>query len=87
MKKENFDLSNMVFGKLPPQARELEEAVLGAVMIEKNALNNLIDVNLKPECFYVESHQIIFRAMIDMEQKGIPIDILTVVQELEKKVN
>lgn len=83
-KGSTADLSAMVYGKLPPQAKELEEAVLGAVMLEKSAFDNLIDTNLKPECFYVEAHQIIFTAMQSMQQRGIPIDILTVVEELKR---
>jgi replicative DNA helicase len=84
-KAAGIDLSTMVYGKVPPQAKELEEAVLGAIMLEKSAFDSLIDTNLKPECFYVEAHQIIFQAMQDMQQRGIPIDILTVVEELKRK--
>jgi replicative DNA helicase len=84
-RKPGMDLSTMVYGKLPPQARELEEAVLGAIMLEKSAFDSLVDTNLKPECFYVEAHQTIFSAMQDMQQRGIPIDILTVVEELKRK--
>ncbi|MFY7964864.1 MAG: replicative DNA helicase [Chitinophagaceae bacterium] len=84
-RKHNIDISTMVYGKVPPQARELEEAVLGAIMLEKSAFDSLTDTNLKPECFYVEAHQIIFSAMRDMQQRGIPIDILTVVEELKRK--
>jgi replicative DNA helicase len=84
-RKPSVDISTMVYGKIPPQARELEEAVLGAIMLEKSAFDSLTDTNLKPECFYVEAHQIIFSAMRDMQQRGIPIDILTVVEELKRK--
>jgi replicative DNA helicase len=83
-RKPSLDLSTMVYGKIPPQAKELEEAVLGAIMLEKSAFDTLTDTNLKPECFYVEAHQIIFTAMRDMQQRGIPIDILTVVEELKR---
>ena len=84
-RKSSVDISTMVYGKIPPQARELEEAVLGAIMLEKSAFDSLTDTNLKPECFYVEAHQIIYSAMRDMQQRGIPIDILTVVEELKRK--
>jgi replicative DNA helicase len=70
-------------GKLPPQAIELEEAVLGALMLEKNALNAVIDI-LKPESFYKESHQKIFAAIVNLFQKTEPVDILTVTNELKK---
>jgi len=78
------DLSTMIYGKVPPQARDLEEAVLGAVMLEKAAFDTVIEI-LKPECFYVDSHQRIFRAMQSLANKSQPIDILTVVEELRSR--
>src|SRR6266404_8567955 len=83
-RKSSLDLSTMVYGKVPPQAKELEEAVLGAIMLEKNAFDTVAEI-LKPECFYVESHQHIFRCMQSLAQKSQPIDILTVVEELRFK--
>lgn len=68
-------------GKLPPQALDLEEAVLGALMLEKDALSVVIDI-LKPESFYKDSHQKIFEAITRLFQKSSPIDILTVSSEL-----
>jgi len=69
-------------GKLPPQAIELEEAVLGAIMLEKDALASIIDI-IKPEAFYKEAHQIIFSAITRLFAKTEPIDILTVTNELK----
>src|SRR6476661_5208378 len=83
-RKPSLDLSTMVYGKVPPQAKELEEAVLGAIMLEKSAFDNVVEI-LKPECFYVEAHQRIYRAMQGLQQKNQPIDILTVVEELKSK--
>lgn len=80
-RKTPIDLSTMVYGKVPPQARELEEAVLGAIMLEKGAFDNVVEI-LKPECFYVDAHQRIFKAMQGLANKSQPIDILTVVEEL-----
>ena len=60
--KTPLDLGNMVFGKIPPQAKELEEAILGAIMLEKSAFDTVIEI-LKPECFYIEAHQRIYKAM------------------------
>jgi replicative DNA helicase len=80
-RKAPIDLSTMVYGKLPPQAKELEEAVLGAIMLEKGAFDAVVEI-LKPECFYVDAHQKIFRAMKGLANKSQPIDILTVVEEL-----
>jgi len=68
-------------GKLPPQATDLEEAVLGALMLEKDALTNVIDI-LKPESFYKESHKAIYQAIYDLFQETEPIDILTVTNKL-----
>lgn len=83
-RKSALDLSTMVYGKVPPQAKELEEAVLGAIMLEKSAFDTVIEI-LKPECFYVEAHQRIFRSMQSLAQKSMPIDLLTVVEELRIK--
>ena len=83
-RKSSFDLSTMVYGKVPPQAKDLEEAVLGAIMLEKSAFDTVIEI-LKPECFYVEAHQLIYLAMRSLQQKSMPIDILTVAEELRLK--
>lgn len=80
-RKSPVDLGTMVYGKVPPQAKDLEEAVLGAIMLEKGAFDTIIEI-LKPECFYVEAHQRIFKAFQALAQKSLPIDILTVVEEL-----
>lgn len=70
-------------GKLPPQAIELEEAVLGALMLEKDALSAVIDI-LKPESFYKDTHQRIFRAIQRLFESSQPIDILTVTAQLRQ---
>lgn len=70
-------------GKLPPQALDLEEAVLGALMLEKDALSAVIDI-LKPEIFYHEAHQKIFAAIHQLFEKSKPVDILTVTAELRQ---
>ncbi len=79
-----MDMSTMVYGKVPPQAKELEEAVLGAIMLEKSAFDTVTEI-VKPECFYVEANQLIFKAMQGLQQKSMPIDILTVVEELKMR--
>ncbi|AEI51604.1 replicative DNA helicase [Runella slithyformis] len=70
-------------GKLPPQALELEEAVLGALMIEKDALNAVIDI-LKSDSFYKEAHQRIYNAIITLFTNSEPIDLLTVTNQLRQ---
>jgi replicative DNA helicase len=72
-----------IAGKVPPQAIDLEEAVLGAVMLEKDAILSVIDV-LKPDCFYKDTHQKIFKAILDLATKQEPIDLLTVTEALRK---
>jgi replicative DNA helicase len=71
-------------GKLPPQALDLEEAVLGALMLEKNALNAVVEF-LKPEHFYVEAHKEIYTAIIDLFKSSEPVDMRTVVNQLRKQ--
>ncbi|MEN9548508.1 MAG: replicative helicase [Bacteroidota bacterium] len=83
-RKSTLDLGTMVYGKVPPQAKELEEAVLGAIMLEKTAFDTVVEI-LKPECFYVEAHQRIYNAMQSLANKSQPIDILTVAEELRFK--
>jgi replicative DNA helicase len=69
-------------GRVPPQAVDLEEAVLGAIMLEKNALTAVIDI-IKPEMFYKEVHQIIYRGIIALFNKSEAVDILTVTNQLK----
>ncbi|MBK6397130.1 MAG: replicative DNA helicase [Bacteroidetes bacterium] len=71
------------FGKLPPQALDLEEACLGALMLEKDALTKVIDI-LHPDSFYKDSHRLIFQAIRRLFERSEPIDILTVTNELKK---
>jgi replicative DNA helicase len=75
---------DLELGKLPPQAIELEEAVLGAIMMEKNAIVEVMDI-LTPDSFYKEEHQKIFQAIIDLSSGDKAIDILTVTEELRKR--
>ena len=61
------------FGKVPPQANDMEEAVLGAVMLEKEAVITILDI-LKPESFYREAHQKIFKAISELAAREHPVD-------------
>ncbi len=70
-------------GKLPPQRLEMEAAVLGALMLEKDALTTVVDI-LKPVSFYKDGHQRIYKAISNLFDKSEPIDQLTVVQELRE---
>lgn len=82
--KRNNDLSSYMFGKVQPQALPLEEAVLGALMLDKDALTVVIDI-LRPESFYMEAHQIIFKCIMKLFEKLQPVDLLTVTEEVKKE--
>ena len=82
-KKINVDQA-LDYGKLPPQALDLEEAVLGAIMLEKDAIIAVMDI-IHPGSFYKDAHQKIFKAVLDLSQELQPIDILTVTEELRKR--
>lgn len=75
---------NIFEGRIPPYAKDLEEAVLGAMMLEREAVNEVIDI-LKPESFYVDAHKKIYAAIVDLFKESQPIDILTVTNFLKKK--
>lgn len=82
-KNDSFKSLALEHGKLPPQAVDLEEAVLGALMLERDAVTDVIEI-LKPESFYKEAHQRIFGAIQKLFEKGEPVDILTVTSQLKK---
>ena len=71
-------------GRVPPQAVDLEEAVLGALLIDKNALSKVIDI-LNPEAFYKDQHQHIYKIITFLFADNQPVDILTVAAELRKE--
>jgi replicative DNA helicase len=79
----NVQLAGLELGKKPPQAIDLEEAVLGAAMLEKDAFIDIQDL-LKPESFYKEAHQKIYQAILDLSSSHNPIDIYTVSEALKK---
>jgi replicative DNA helicase len=82
-RRKPLDLGNMVYGKVPPQARDVEEAILGALMLDSSCLATGVS-KLFPELFYVEAHQRIYKAIQDLYDKSHPIDLLTVVEQLKK---
>ncbi len=69
-------------GKLPPQAVDMEEAVLGALMLEKGPLNDVIDIINRPDIFYKDAHKKIYEAIQELFSESESIDILTVTQRL-----
>ena len=71
------------YGRIQPQARELEEAVLGALMIEKDAYSQVSEI-LRPESFYDRVHQLIYAAITSLAVRQEPVDILTVTEQLRR---
>jgi len=82
-KAKGNDLSPYVFGKVQPQALPLEEAVLGALMIDKDALHQVIDV-ISVNSFYSEGHKLIYQAVLSLFEKLQPVDLLTVSENLRQ---
>ncbi|MFZ1678149.1 MAG: DnaB-like helicase C-terminal domain-containing protein, partial [Saprospiraceae bacterium] len=80
------DLTNLVYGKLQPQATQIEEVVLGALMLDKDAMAVVLDI-LTPDSFYKKPHSVIFEAMIRLFERSQPVDILTVHEALKKAGN
>lgn len=68
-------------GKVPPQNIEMEKAVLGAIMLEREAFDNASEI-VNHECFYTDAHQVIFKCMGALAAKNMPIDMMTVCSEL-----
>lgn len=76
---ENF----MALGRIPPQAIEFEEAVIGAIMLERSALHTVSEL-LSPDIFYKEANQRIVQVIIDLIKNAEPVDLLTVAEALKK---
>ncbi|MEE1899689.1 replicative DNA helicase [Flavobacterium rakeshii] len=83
VKVDKSSIINLEKGKLPPQALDLEEAVLGAMMIDKKGVDEVIDI-LQPDAFYKEAHKFIFEAVVQLFNDTQPIDLLTVSAQLKK---
>jgi len=83
IKIDKTTIINLEKGKLPPQALDLEEAVLGAMMIDKKGVDEVIDI-LQPDAFYKEAHKHIFEAIFQLFTDSQPIDLLTVSAQLKK---
>ena len=79
----NKRIFNLDTGRIPPQALDLEEAVLGAMLIDKKGVDEVIDI-LQKDAFYKESHRNIFEAIYSLFQSSEPVDLLTVSTQLRK---
>ncbi len=88
-KKDNLPhslnkVSSDLIRNMPPQNLDAEQAVLGGVFLSNNVFHSIIDI-LVEEDFYSPAHQIIFRSFLDLYRKNIPVDLVTIHDELEKK--
>ncbi|AOC95572.1 MULTISPECIES: replicative DNA helicase [Flavobacterium] len=83
VKVDKTTIINLEKGKLPPQVIDLEEAVLGAMMIDKKGVDDVIDI-LQPDAFYKDAHKHIFEAILQLFTETQPIDLLTVSTQLKK---
>ncbi|MDD2595169.1 MAG: replicative DNA helicase [Bacteroidales bacterium] len=76
-------LGEEIGGRKPPQAVDIEEAVLGALILEPNVIPDVLD-QVTSECFYKDAHKKIFTAIANLSKRNDPVDILTVSDELTK---
>jgi len=82
-RKPGSDVNELIYGKVPPQAKEVEAAILGTIMLVSTAFETAAEL-LTEGCFYVDAHQRIFRAMKNVAMRNDRIDLLTVVHELQR---
>ena len=80
--REKYDSMVDPAGNLPPQAVELEEAVLGALMLEKDSVIEIQDI-LSAEAFYKDTHRIIYEAILGLSHDLQPVDLYTVTERLK----
>ncbi len=77
-------MAEKIAEKLPPQNIEAEEALLGSLLIDKDAITKITGL-IKPEDFYKDIHRIIFEAMLEVWERHLPIDILSLANRLEER--
>jgi replicative DNA helicase len=78
------DTNISAYSKLPPQAVEIENAILGGIMVESGKLMEVLDIIQSPDCFYNNANQLIYGAVQRLFAKNSPIDFITVSEELKR---
>ena len=73
-----------IMGRIPPNSIEAEQSVLGAMIIDKEAINSALEI-IKPEDFYKEANREIFETMIVLFNKNEPVDLITLSEELKRR--
>lgn len=87
MGREKGIEKDLMYGKLPPSSIELESAILGAVLLERNKITLVRDIINTSDVFYSEQNKIIWEVICDMDERGIRVDFMTVCEELRKNGN
>lgn len=82
----NLETLGLEMGNKPPQALDVEEAVIGSLLVEPSCVDEAME-ELSPSCFYSEKHRLIFEAMVSLVNEHSPIDLLTVSQKLKSNGN
>jgi len=72
-------------GKTPPHNLEAEQAALGSILLDSSALNKALEIAVKPDDFYQWSHRMLFSAMLDLDEKNEPIDLITLTNHVRNK--
>ena len=83
---DSIQSASMEMGNVPPHATDVEEAVLGAMMVSSDSVDQVMDL-LKPEAFYDPKNKAVFEAMLDLFNERSPIDMLTVIERLRQRQN
>jgi replicative DNA helicase len=78
------DLNTLVYGKVPPQACDMEEAVIGACLLERETFEQVMEIISEPEVFYMDAHKKVYASMIALYKSGSQIDLLTITEQLRK---
>ena len=71
-------------GKLPPQNLEAESSILGGILLDNNSLHKVIEI-LSEDDFYRENHRKIFSSILALSERGEPVDLVTLTNELKKR--
>jgi replicative DNA helicase len=77
-------MAGVPIGKVPPQSLDVERTVLGSMLIDADALDTALEL-LSEECFYATNHKYIYTAILEMSQKSVPVDLITLTEELRKR--
>ncbi|MCW5935385.1 MAG: replicative DNA helicase [Fimbriimonadia bacterium] len=77
-------MSSSQIGRVPPHSLEAEMSALGAMMLDRNAIERVGEL-LKPDDFYRESHRLLFEVMLSLNERHVPVDLLTLREELARR--